>query len=253
MNNSCKKRKLPAAAALLGCAAALLRVMLYGLAQEQRGLLVQGHPLTWALIVLSAAALAIIGFGAWKLDGSGEYCHNFGPNPRAFAGHLAAAAGIGITMLTRMPQMYGYLGQLWRLLGWLSPLCLVAAGFARKKGKQPFFLLHLIPCLFLAVHIVNHYQQWCADPQLHNYAFALFGQMALMFFAFYTAAFDANIGQRRMQLFMGLSAVYLLLAELVTTRYFWLLAGGIAWAITDLCSLTPVPKPEKPTDTQKES
>ena len=251
MNNYRKLPKLPIAAALLGCAAFVLRLLLYGIAMEARGLLIPGHPLSWALIALSALALALIGWDTWKLDGSNEYCHNFAPNPRAFAGHLAAAAGIGITMLTRVPQMYGYLGQLWRWLGWLSPLCLVLAGFARKEGKQPFFLLHLIPCLFLAVHIVNHYQQWCADPQLHNYVFSLFGQIALMLFAFYTAAFDCNGGQRRMQLFMGLSAAYLLLADLATTRYFWLLAGGILWALTDLCSLTPVPKPEEPT--QKES
>lgn len=244
MKKYLKPTNLPFFTLALGIAALVLRTMLYLFCLDTKGLLPFYHPLELALVLLSAASLGYLLVTVRKLDGSCQYSDNFQASPPAAAGHFAAAVGILLTMLTRYPGMPGYLGTLWTVFGWLSPVCLAAAGLARKQGNQPFFALYLVPCLFLVFHIINHYQSWCADPQLQNYAFALFGNMALMFFSFYSAAFSAGVGQRRMHLFMGLAAVYLLLAELATTHYFWLCLGGIAWALTSLCSLTPVPKPE---------
>jgi len=163
----------------------------------------------------------------------------------AAAGHFAAALGIGLTMLTRQPRMPGGLGQAWLVFGLAAPVCLALAGAMLAKEKKPLFLLHLIPCLFLLVHIVNHYQMWSADPQLMDYAFMLFGTMALMLFAFHTASLEAGMGGGRLQRFMGLEAVYLLLTELATGMYPWLYLGGIAWAATGLCSLEPKTEEKK--------
>lgn len=244
MKNLLKSTNLPAVTAALGGVALVLRRMLYAFAVDEKNLLPVNHPLELVLSVVTLAALVYILLSVWKLDGSEVYEDNFSADKPAMVGHMAAAAGILVTMLTNGPRMPGYLGSIWQWLGFASPVCLLLAGLARGRGKQPFFLFHLIPCLFLVMHIVNHYQLWSGNPQFQDYGFTLFGSMALMFFGFYSAAFDVGSGKRRMQLIMGLGAAYLLLAELARSRYPWLSLGGILWALTGLCSLTPVPKPE---------
>lgn len=238
-----ESRHLPMVTAFLGGAALVLRTLLYLTGVDERGLLVPGHPLALALGVLTVAAMVYLFVSTWKLDGSARYEDNFSPSKNAMLGHFAAAAGMAVTVLTRYPLMDGYLGLLWQWLGYLSPVCLILAGIDRSRGKQSFFLLHLIPDLFLVFHMVNHYQIWSGDPQLHDYLFALLGGMALVLFAYHTAGFDVGMGRRRMQLFMAMAAVYLLAAELATTGYFWLYLGCIAWAMTGICTLHPKPEP----------
>lgn len=253
MKHLFKSANLPTVAVGFGFAAQLLRRLLYAVAVDEKNLLALHHPLELFLWFLSAAVLLYLGLSVRKLDGSGEYGDNFSPSHSSRRGHFAAAIGITLTVFANEPQMPGTLGRLWLVFGALSPLCLMGAGLLRGKGKRPFFLLHLIPSLFLALHVVNHYQTWCADPQLQDYIFTLLGTMALLFFLFYNACFDAGIGWRRRQLFAGLSAVYLLIAELAASRYPWLYLGCILLVLTDLCVLTPVPKkPEEPREESKE-
>ena len=229
-----------------GCAVAALglRTALYLTAVDERGLLKTGHPLSLALLALTVAVAAYVAATVWKMDGSAAYEDNFVAHKGAMLGHFGAAAGIAVTVLTRYPLMEGYLGQLWQYLGYLSPVCLLLAGMDRAKGKPSFFLLHLIPSLFLVFHVVNQYQVWSGDPQLQDYGFALLGGMALALYAYYTAGFEVGMGRRRMQLFMAMASVYLLAAELATSSYPWLYLGGIAWAMTGICTLTPKPKQE---------
>lgn len=253
MKNLFAPKNLPVITAGLGGIALVLRKLLYAVAVDEKNLIPLNHPLEIGLGIVSAAALLYVAVMAWKLDGSDAYQDNFTPDRAAMAGHTAAAVGIVLTLLTKKPTMPGYLGSIWLVLGYLSPVCLLLAGINRLRGKQPFFALHLLPCLFLVFHIINHYQTWSANPQFQDYVFTLLGTMALMLFAFYTSAFDVDAGRRRMHLFMGHAAVYLLMAELATTQYPWLYLGGIVWALTGLCTLTPVPKPAAEEKPEKES
>lgn len=241
MRKARKSDSLPVVMAGLGAIAMVLRRLLYLFATDIKNLLTANHPLEIALGCLTGAAMVYLLLRVWKSDGSNLYGNNFAPSRTAFYGHCAAAAGIALTVLTRGPVMRNYLGAAWSVLGGMAPACLVSAGYCRMRGKQPFFGLHLLPCLFLVFHVVNHYQVWSGNPQFQDYGFALFGTMALLFFAFYTAAFDVDVGRRRMQLGMGLAAVYLCLAELGQTRYPWLYLGGSLWALSDLSTLEPVP------------
>ena len=244
MKKLLKPRFLPVMAAALGGIALVLRRLLYGLAMDTRGLLVSGHPLETALIVLTGLVLLGIVLKAESLYGSEEYADNFRADKPAAVGHLLAAAGIYLTAVTHQPLMRNYIGQFWQCLGYLAPVCLAAAGYYRFRGQKPLFLLHLIPCLFLVFHIVDHYQQWSGNPQMQDYVFALLGAMTLMFFAFYSAAFEVGMGNRRLHLGMGLAAVYLCLAELAMTEYPFLYLGGAAWALTGLCN--PKPRRRRP-------
>lgn len=236
-------KNLPMMTAALGAVGFLLRWMLYTFCLDDKFLLPANHPLEIGLWGFSAAALALIIALVWKLDGSSRYEDNFAPSAAAAVGHILAAAGILLTALLNEPQMAGNLGMLWKVTGVLAGPCLMLAALSRVQGKKPFFLLHLIPCLFLVFHIINHYQVWSGNPQLTDYVFALFATMTLMFFAFYTAAFDVDAGKRRMHLGMGLAAVYLCMVNLPETEYLYLYAGGILWVLSDLCTLYPKPKP----------
>lgn len=238
------KRLVPAVVAALGAAALVLRLAVKLFALDGKGLLVAGHPLVRGLVVLCGAVLLFALVFGRKLDGSANYEDNFTASTPAMLGHFAAALGIAATILTREPMMPGYLGQGWKLFGYLAPVCLVAAGICRGRGKRPFFGLHLAVCLFFVFHLVNHYRSWSGQPQILEYGFAFFGTMALTLFSFYNCCFDAEAGNRPMQLFSGLAAGFLLLAELAETGYFLLYLGGVLWAFSDLCSLDPKPKPE---------
>ncbi len=156
---------LPAVVAILGVLGCLLRGALYRLCLDGKGLLPANHPLELALWALTLTALALIFLSVWKLDGSNRYPDNFSPSFPGAAGHILAAAGILLTVLLKRPRMSGVLGGLWQAVGLICVPCLAAAGFARLRGKRPFFLLHMAPCLFLVFHIVNHYRLSSGNPQ----------------------------------------------------------------------------------------
>ncbi len=245
MNQTSKAKYLPLLTVALGVAGMLLRWALYAFCLDEKFLLPTNHPVEILLWIVTAAALGIIVFAAWKLDGSNKYWDNFKASPVAAVGHVLAGLGIFLTALLNAPLLSNNLGVIWKLLGLVGGPCLLVAAWARYQGKRPNFLLHMIPCLFLVFHIINHYQRWSGNPQLQDYVFTLFGTMALMFFCFYTAAFDVGSGRRRMHLGMGLAAVYLCLVNIPGTQYLYLYAGGIFWVLSDLCTLTPKPRVRK--------
>lgn len=242
MKKLLKPNTLPAVTAGLGGIALVLRRLTYLFAVDEKGLLIAHHPLLIALWGLTAIALVYILLNVRRLDGSNDYADNFRASTPSAVGHVLAASGLAVTVLFNRPFMDGYLGTAWTALGYASPVCLLLAGFARMGGRKPCFLLYLVPSLFLVIHIIDHYQVWCGNPQIQDYIFTLFGTMALMLFAFYNAAFSVGLGKRRMQMGTGLAAAFLCMAELAVSRYPYLYLGGIVWALTSLCSPYPQPK-----------
>lgn len=222
---------------LLGLVALVLRWRLYRTAVDEKGLLPRMHPLSIALLVLTAAVLLLIDITVRKQEEAAVFADRSPRSIPAALGNAVMAGVILTTVLAGGPQTSGYLATVWEYLGMAAFPCLVLAGTDRLRGKKSFFLLHVVPCLFLAVHIVSHYQSWSGDPQMQDYVFALLGAMALMFFGFYTAAMEAGCGSRRMLLGMGLAAIYLCLAEAAHSAYPQLYLAGMIWVMTDLHSL----------------
>lgn len=229
--------KLPVRMLVFGVAALALRKALYATAVDVKGLLLRYQPLEIALLVLTVGVLVRIVLAARKEQKSGIYEEHYGASLPGALGQMAAGAGILMTVLTAAPGTGSYLEMAWRILGLAAPVCLVLAGITRLLGKTPFFLLHVVVCLFFVLHIVTRYQLWSGHPQMQDYIFALFGAMTLMFFGFYTAAMEAGCGSLRMTTGMGLAAIYLCLAELARSACPWLYLGGALWVLTDLCSL----------------
>lgn len=237
MRRKLSGRALPWILAALGAVALVLRMLLYGTAVDAKGLLLRMHPLEIGQAVVSVVALAVIILAVRRQVSSGrcEICP--GGNLVASLGNLAAGAGILVTVLTAGTGMGNYLETVWRILGLVSPVCLLLAGFSRLLGRKPFFLLHVVACLFFVLHIVTRYQLWSGNPQLQDYVFSLLGAMALMFFSFYTAAWEADCGKPRMHLGMGLAAIYLCLTELARSFCPGLYLGGIVWVLAELSVL----------------
>ena len=222
---------------LLGLAALVLRWLLYRTAVDEKGLLPRMHPLGIALMVLTAAVLLLIYITVRKQDEAAVFADRSPRSIPAALGHAVMAGMILTTVLAGSPQTSGYLSTVWKYLGMAAFPCLVLAGTDRLRGRKSFFLLHVVPCLFLMVHIVRNYQSWSGDPQMQDYVFALLGAMALMFFGFYTAAMEAGCGSRRMLQGMGLAAIYLCLSEVASSDHPLLYLAGVIWVTTDLYSL----------------
>lgn len=237
---------LPLIAVVAGIAALLLRRQLYAVAVDQKGLLMAKHPLEialWAVVLLSAVLIAVV---VRKRDGSGVYEENFSRSGAAEAGHCLMAACLLLTVLSNEFPLSGTIGILWKGLGYLSAPAMVWAGICRRKGKQPFFLIHAAVCLFLLLYVVSRYQSWSGNPQLQDYVFDLLATVALILFSYHCAAFEAGIGKRRSQLITGLLAIVLCGGALaVPDGYSCLYFGGAVWAATNLCALTPPPKKEE--------
>ena len=245
MKNCKKAGFLPWAIVLSGIIALLLRRQLFLTAVDARGLLMS-HTLWEILLLALTAAVACMLLLTLKKDrGSSSYEDNYSASIPAALGHAAAALGILVLVRGGNPGMAGVLGRFWQVLGLAAPVCLVLAGAARLFGRKPFFLLHVIPCLFLLVYVVGSYRVWSSEPQMQNYLFALLAALALILFAHYTAAFEAGLGNRKMVLGAGLAAVYLCLAELGWSDEPGLYLGGMLWALTGVCKVSAGAAAEK--------
>lgn len=236
MNNRKKGLLLPPIMILLGCIAMVLRRQLYLTAVDHKGLLQRGTIPESLLLFLTAAVFGMI-FLVLKNDrGNNVYEENYTASVPAGLGHAAAAAGIFLLVRYGFFPMSGLVSQLWQILGLAAPVCLILAGILRSIGRKPFFALHVVPCLFLVVHVVGCYRLWSSNPQMQDYFFALLACLAMVLFSHHTAAFEAGTGNRKWVLGSGLAAVFLCLAELGWTDYPAFYFGCMLWAATGICN-----------------
>ena len=238
MKRNANPKYLPRLAAVLGIAAAVLRLGLYLFGRDNRNLLSAAHPLNLLVWTVTAAAVVLILASVRKLEGPSQYRDNFPPSVPAALGAFALAGGIAATVFSSL-SAFTLLERLRNLAGILAVAGMVAAGLCRGLGKRPFFGCHGVLCLYLTLFAVSHYQTWCSRPQLQDYFFAVLGCLLLALFAYYQTAFDADLGQRRMQLGTGLLAGFTCLAALGHTENAVLYLTGSIWALTNLCSLSP--------------
>ena len=228
-----KQRKLlPLAALVMGLACQIGRWTLYRTAVDATGLLTAGTPLEWGSYALSILAIGLFAAAAGKL---GETEVSSSPI-LAGLGQLIGGLGLGWTAVRYSGEMPGMLGNLWRILGIASALCLIWSTWCTFRRKNTPFLLSLAPCLFWLVHLIDNYRGWSGQPQLQSYLFSLLATMAMALFTYYTAADSVGLGKPRLRVFAGLSAGYLCLAAMLPgpEKAQILLMSSALWA---LCSL----------------
>ena len=237
-------KKLPIFTAMAGLAACALHLAALRFALDRKALLVPGHPLCVLLWVLTAAAALKTLLSVFRLDGSPRYADNFSPSLPAAAGTVALALGIGVTVFFGRFAS-GRLDVIRNVTGILSIPALAWTAICRREGRQPHFLLCCPACLFLILHTVSRYQLWCSQSQLLNYFFPMLGCVLLTLFSYQQTAFSAGMGKRRSQLLCGLWGAFFCFGAAALGRDAALYVTGGIWMITNLCSLTPVPRRRK--------
>lgn len=234
-------KKLPFFTAAAGLITLILRLALFLLGRDEKNLLITGHPLDVLTWVVTAAAAIMILLTVRKLDGSARYNDNFAPSAAAAIGAFALAGGIAVSAISggfsalRMEMLC-------RFSGILGVPAVVWAGLCRWKGKRPFFGFHALVCLYLTLYAITSYQTWSSHPQIQDWFFNMIGIAGLALFSYYQTAFDAGMGNRRMQLITGLLGALFCLAAIASCENPLLYIGGAVWSLTNLCSLTPAPR-----------
>lgn len=230
MKHYLKSGLLPAGTVLFAAVAMAARYQLYRTGLDEKGLLAAGHPMETLLWLCTALAALWIVTGVLR-----EKKPRRQFPPTAALGHILAASGIALTAALNTPRVYGPIGTAWKVTGFLAALLLVYAAFSLVMGKRPFFGAYAVVSVFFALHLVSHYQTWCADPQLQNYVFEFGGVLGLMLFGYYQSAGAAGRTSLPLLRLTGLFSAYFCLTALSGTSYLYLYAGSGLWALTGLC------------------
>lgn len=245
-----KRSALPFLVLGAGGLGLVLRVLLYTLTVDSKGLLPHNHPLHVATVLLALATAGFLAWRLWNLGGSRNYRKNFPASIPAGFATMASAGWMLMLAFSLLNQAVGRLDWALVVLAFLSTLCLLYTGYCRFRGKRPFFLAQGVITVFCVVYMVSQYRIWSANPHLPDYMFHVFACVFLSLTGYYATAFAARVGNRRMLLFCGLMALFLCFLSLVGqgdgTFYF----GGGIWAFGSLCTLDP-PKRRPKSDTKK--
>lgn len=253
MKSNVTSKNLPLWAAGTGVLAMVLRMGLFAFGTDEKGLLNNAHLFSLLVWAVTAFSVVFACLSSSRLDGSRKYSDNFSPSTAAAIGAFALAGGIAVSVITGWnPWMR--LDLIRGILGLLAIPALILIGLLRWQGKRPFFLLHALVCVYLTLFAVSHYQLWCSRPQIQDWFFSMTASLLLILFAYYQTAFDVGMGKRRMQLATGLLAAFFCLAALAGGEDLALYLSGAVWTLTNLCSLTPVPRRKKnPADAPREN
>lgn len=229
-----KKRTLPILAVILAIAGYMLRSALFTVAVDHKNLLIRGHPLEAALWICTAAMASVAVLDSLGTHRRTNFEQCFRGSLISALGHILAASGILLTVLRQVMPL-GPTAPVWKMVGMGSAALLCLAGFQRALGKRVFFGSYALASVFFALHLVGHYQTWCADPQLQNYVFAFLGTLLMMVFCYQQAALCVDMGSSRQQRLSGLLAMYCCFAAMANMPDPQLyLCGGI-FTLTSLC------------------
>ena len=228
--NMLSSKKMCLTALMLGLAGFVLRWGLYRVGFDGRGLLVSWHPLTLGLVLLTALMLVLA--VVWGLGQQKGLCR--APEGRLVAlGDGLAALGLLHSLLTAGTLNRGIL-----ILGFVTALCLIAAGIFHCRGRQPYFLTYGALCVFLAAYLVNRYRIWSQNPQLLDFLPALLAGIAIMLYAYQMTAGCLSQCSRRSWLVLGGLGAFAGLVGAAGGEMPGFCLGGALWILTGLWSGT---------------
>lgn len=241
---------LPVLVPIISVLGLLLRLWTMGSGPDAEGLYAPqtvAWVLLWLVSGITVGGIALISSG---LKNPGRYPDNF---PASIVGAIGCAAGAvaaGYTGFNVITGSADLLALLTGILGIVSAGALALTALARFQGKQPNFLLHLIPCLFLALRVFDCCKHWSNLTQSGTFLFQFFASICIMLAAYQLCCFDVNLGNRKSSLLWSLSGFYFCILAMPMGEDPVFYAGMAIWLITNLCSArllkTAAPQPAAP-------
>ena len=224
-----------------------LRVWLLADGFDQKGLLVTGHPAAALIWILTALVLAVLIISCLPLVQASKYSFNYPASYTGAAGEALAAIGILAACIQTLSGAVDGVTLVCMILGFLAVPALGHSAWCRLKGTKVPSALHSIVCLFWMMRLVCQYRIWSPDPQLQDYCFQLLATVFLMLSSFHRAAFDADMGQRRLSAIFQLGAVYFCMISIPGCQDWLLYLCCGVWTVLNLCNLLPMPnwRPQK--------
>lgn len=240
-----KELILPVTAIVGGAAGFFLRRTELATAFEPgTGLPIDGTPVTWALIALSAAVavavlLLCLGTGKGFRGGYDEafQARNAVPYMAGMtAGALLTAAG-GVLMLLQLPGLYAEASlasletggfPMFNLvpMALLSVLCLVSAWSVlmlgrnnyRGQGRGKYSAHLLLPAYTCCMWLIVSYQEHSGDPIILDYVYQLFAVIAAVLGCYFLSGFGFGRGRPAAAAFFSAEAMYFALVTLADTH-----------------------------------
>lgn len=219
----------------------LLQVWLHATGYDQRGLLVQGHPAT--ILTFLLAVVTVISLFLWvhSMGHPPAYDQLFPQSRLAFAGSVAAAAGIVLISLLEL-RKFNNVTLLSFFLGLLAAASLVLLGLHRLKQTHPPMLLHTVVTVYMMLHVVSQYRVWSSETQPQLYIFQLLASVFLILASYHRTALDGRAGRRDLFVFCDQAALFFCCLSLVSDNWLFYLTMAF-WTGTNLCTLHSVKKP----------
>lgn len=218
---------------VLGLISAGLRLALFTLTPDAKGLLPRLHPLELTLWAITALAFAAVLLQSRDLPGEAS-------SRTEALGTLVLGLAMGFTAQALTGS--DLLGRLCAACGMAALAAMTVTALTLFRGQPPFFPAHLAPVLYLVFFLLSRYRVWSAQPQLQEHVFSLLGGVFLMLLGYHRLCLvPGTVNHRRFRLAAGLAA-FCCLAALGHCDAPLLYLGGALWALTQL--LLPLP-PEK--------
>lgn len=234
---------LPFLTLIGGLAGFLLRLWTLGTGPDAEALY-QPQPTAWVLLwAVTILVLALIRWQAGRLKVDGTHADCYPASITAAVGNLLAAVGIAVPALDMLLHGTDLLSTIGGILGCLSLVCLIPVAVARYQGKQPWFLLHFAPCLFLALRIFDRCRDWSGHSQLGVFLLPFLALIFLLVASYQKTTFDVDLGVRKNSVFWSLSSAYLCIVALADKDDMLFFGCMAIWMLADLCSLLPLKAP----------
>lgn len=255
MNKFINTKNIPVIVLVSSMVAVLLRLWTWGTGPDLVGLFAP-KPFAWTLLwLLTALVAGALLFALWGIKRSGSYRDNYPKSLVAGCCMVPAAVMILLTSVVQLrsavnPEVPGTnaVTTVTGICGLVAGLCLLLSAAHRCLGKQPFFLINGLICIYLAVRLFYCCQLWSNEPQVGVIVFPFLASTTLMLAQYQRVCFDVDLGKRKMAAFWSLLSVYFcVLAIFGLDKTDSLFYGACAlWRIADLCSLRPLKRSKQP-------
>ena len=223
MKTEKRKKRAVLPVGILGLIGLALRIALYRVAVDDRGLLVYRHPLEIGLIFVTLAALIGILRAVFQQKKDAQAVLS---DPQTVFGDGVMTLGVACSLV--------WMRGIFRLIGLLTLLFQGMAAISEGRKKAVPYLCRFALCVFFAAVMVGSYRGWSGDPQPQNHVFSLLALVCLMLFAYQSVAFSVGLGSGESELFFGLAAWFCCIVALAHTETPILYLTSGIWAATRL-------------------